>query len=101
MDLDADPGFPVFNRGDRGVARPKNVGAVGETLQRVARDIRSMYTLGYVPSPRVPTKAAKSAQRGELRRVSVDVQLPSGQKLAVRTRRAYLAGAEEVQRDDR
>jgi hypothetical protein len=54
-----------------------------------------MYTIGYVPSDQV------AARKESLRRVAVDVRLPTGQKLAVRTRRAYLAGAEETTNDDR
>ena len=77
--------------------RPKNAEEIDELLQRVADDIRNMYTIGYVPANvSVTSKARKDA----LRRVAVDVRLPTGQKLAVRTRRAYLAG-EETSNDDR
>jgi Ca-activated chloride channel family protein len=102
MDTEADPGFlKQLSELTGGVAfRPKTIGEVEEILHRVARDIRNMYTLGYVPSN------AESAVRGErkreeLRRVAVDVRLPTGQKVAVRTRRAYLAGADEIQSDGR
>jgi Ca-activated chloride channel homolog len=102
MDTEADPGFlKQLSELTGGVAfRPKTIGEVEEILHRVAHDIRNMYTLGYVPSN------AESAVRGErkreeLRRVAVDVRLPTGQKVAVRTRRAYLTGAEEVQSDGR
>ena len=66
-------------------------------LQRVARDIRNTYTLGYVPSSAARTNAAKPA----LRRVSVEVRQPGGQRLSVRTRSAYLAGPEGGQGDER
>ena len=45
-----------------------------------------MYTLGYVPANAV------AAKQEVLRQVNVDAKLPTGQKLKVRTRRAYMAG---------
>ena len=57
-----------------------------------------MYTIGYVPSE---AAVAGRARKESLRRVAVDVRLPTGQKLAVRTRRAYLAGDEEGRIDAR
>jgi len=98
MDSEADPGFlSQLSRITGGVAfRPRNISDVEDMLQRVARDIRSMYTLGYVPSSSEPRNNRKIAGKEELRRVAVDVRLPTGQKLAVRTRQAYLAGAEEM-----
>jgi Ca-activated chloride channel homolog len=97
MDPEADPGFlSQLSEATGGVAfRPKNAGDIDEVLQRVARDIRNMYTIGYVPSHADVRRGAKD----DLRRVTVDVRLPTGQKLPVRTRRAYLAGAEETQSD--
>ena len=94
MDQDADPGFlSQLSETTGGVAfRPKNAGDVEEILQQVARDIRNTYTIGYVPSGTTPLKPAKAASAEKLRRIAVDVRLPSGQKLAVRTRRGYLAG---------
>jgi Ca-activated chloride channel family protein len=96
MDSEADPGFlSQLSQITGGVAfRPKNTGEIAEIFQRIATDIRNMYTLGYVPASSGDTKAST---KEELRRVAVDVRLPTGKKLAVRTRRAYLAGAEEVQ----
>ena len=95
MDPEADPGFlSDLSEATGGVSfRPKNAGEIDELLQRVARDIRNMYTIGYVPDAAV----ARRGKKDDLRRVTVDVRLPTGQKLAVRTRRAYLAGAEEMQ----
>ncbi len=84
MDTEADPGFlKQLSESTGGVAfRPKSAADIEETLQRVARDIRNMYTIGYVPSV--------AALRGEaLRRVAVDARRPNGEKLAVRTRRSY------------
>ncbi len=99
MDSEADPGFlNQVSESTGGVAfKPKNAKEIEDILQRVARDIRNMYTIGYVPSDAVST-----AKRNEsLRRVAVDVKLPTGQKLAVRTRRAYLAGGAEAYTDAR
>ena len=63
---------------------PRTVEGVNNVLQDVVKDIKSMYTLGYVPS--------SSTAKEELRSVSVNVTLPTGRKATVRTRRAYLAG---------
>jgi Ca-activated chloride channel homolog len=95
LDPDADPGFlSQLSALTGGVAfRPKGVQDIEAIFQRVARDIRNMYTLGYVPTVR--------STKEELRRVGVDVRLPSGQKLPARTRRAYLASADEVVSDAR
>ncbi len=100
MNTDADPGFlHQLSESTGGVAfRPKNAGQIEEVLQRVARDIRNMYTIGYVPSK---ATSDNGDRRESLRRVAVDVKLPSGQKLAVRTRRAYLAGTQEARSDAR
>ena len=97
MDSEADPGFlKQLSDSTGGVAfRPRNASEVQSILQSVARDIRNMYTIGYVPSDEA------AARKEALRRVAVDVRLPTGQKLAVRTRRAYLAGVEETSNDDR
>jgi len=100
MDADADPGFlRQLSESTGGVAfRPKSGREIDEVLQRVARDIRNMYTIGYVPSE---PAVAGGDRKEDLRRVAVDVRLPTGQKLAVRTRRAYLAGAQGATRDAR
>ena len=99
LDQEADPGFlSQLSESTGGLAfRPKSVKEIDDVLQQVARDIRNMYTIGYVPPP----AADRQSRRESLRRVAVDVRLPTGQKLAVRTRRAYLAGAEEVSSDVR
>jgi Ca-activated chloride channel homolog len=95
MDTEADPGFlRQLSDITGGVAfRPRDAGEIGAVLQGVARDVRNMYTIGYVPS--ATAKAGTKSPRTEaLRRVSVDVRSVSGQRLSVRTRRAYLAGSE-------
>jgi VWFA-related protein len=93
-DSQADPGFlSQLSESTGGVPfRPRNVKEIEDILQQVARDIRNMYTIGYVP----PQTAAGQSPKEPLRRVAVDVRLPGGQKVAVRTRRAYLAGAGET-----
>ena len=98
VDSEADPGFlSQVSESTGGVAfKPKNAKEIEDILQRVARDIRNMYTIGYVPSDVAAVRRNES-----LRRVSVDVKLPTGQKLAVRTRRAYLAGGAEAYSDAR
>lgn len=96
MDSEADPGFlKQLSESTGGMAfKPKDAEEIEEILQRVARDIRNMYTIGYVPS-----QAARLERKEELRRVAVDARLPTGQKLSVRTRRAYLAAGEDRQND--
>lgn len=93
MDTEADPGFLAqLSQLTGGQAfRPKSIEKVGDVLQQISRDIRNMYTLGYVPGN-------ISTRKAQLRPVSVDAVLPTGQKLKVRTRRAYLIGetAEET-----
>ena len=81
----------VRRYGRRGLQAEKRA-EIEDILQRVARDIRNMYTIGYVPSE---AAEATKGRKEPLRRVAVDVTLPTGQKLAVRTRRAYLADADE------
>jgi Ca-activated chloride channel homolog len=98
MDPEADPGFlRQLSESTGGVAfRPKHANEIEEILQRVARDIRNMYTIGYVPSEMA---AASRVRKETLRRVAVDVRLPTGQRLNVRTRRAYMA-VDEAQNND-
>jgi len=88
LDSEADPGFlRELSEATGGQAfRPKDIADVSSVLQKVARDIRNMYTLGYVPP------STLSSRKEELRGVTVDAVLPTGQKVKVRTRRAYLAG---------
>lgn len=62
---------------------PRGLDDVTPTLERIARDIRSSYTVGYSP-----TDAAGAARRHNVR---VEVWAP-GRKLAVRSRSAYISG---------
>jgi VWFA-related protein len=99
LDTDADPGFlSQLSEATGGVAfRPKKIQAIDEALQLIARDIRSMYTIGYVPSETGP----RNGRADELRRVTVDVRSPAGKKLDVRTRRGYLADVDQAAGDAR
>jgi VWFA-related protein len=93
LDAEADPGFlRQLSESTGGVAfRPKSANEIEAILQQVARDIRNMYTIGYVPAEMSP---ASRARKETLRRVAVDVRLPSGQRVSVRTRRAYMPAEE-------
>jgi Ca-activated chloride channel homolog len=59
---------------------PRTNAEVTPLLERIARDIRSSYTVGYTP----PAGANRP------RSVRVDVRAPDGRKLAVRARSSYI-----------
>jgi VWFA-related protein len=61
---------------------PHDPGDATKILEEIARDIRSGYTLGYVPS---------SARSG-YRTIRVEVHSPDNRKLSVRARAGYVAG---------
>ena len=63
---------------------PRDVDAVDDVLQQIARDIRHSYTLAYVSS--------NSARDGQFRRIRVVVTDPARRALRVRTRDGYRAG---------
>jgi Ca-activated chloride channel family protein len=58
-------------------------GKITSTLERIARDIRSGYTIGYVP--------ADAPDDGSFRAVRVKVSSPDRRRLKVRTRSGYVA----------
>jgi Ca-activated chloride channel homolog len=60
---------------------PRSRGELTEACERIAREIRSGYTIGYVPPDR----------DGNYHRVRVDVQPASSQKVNIRTRPGYFA----------
>jgi VWFA-related protein len=62
---------------------PHDVHEVADVVKKVAVDIRSAYTLGYVP--------ATASAPDRLRRLHVVVRLPDGGKTVVRTRGGYIA----------
>jgi VWFA-related protein len=61
---------------------PRGNDAVTPVLERIAHDIRSSYTVGYVPP--------SGATAGRPRRVHVEVRAADGRKLAVRARSSYI-----------
>jgi Ca-activated chloride channel homolog len=63
---------------------PHENAQVTPLLERIARDIRSSYTVGYVPHDR--------RDSGRRRSIRVDVHAPDGRKLSVRARSSYING---------
>ena len=63
---------------------PQQLNQVVKTCERIARDIRSQYTIGYIP-----TAAARTAM---YRRVRVVAGGTADGKLSVRARAGYIAG---------
>jgi Ca-activated chloride channel family protein len=66
---------------------PKELDEVTDICARIARDIRSQYSIGYTP--------ATPAAPGEYRAVRVTARAPHHGKLTVRTRAGYRAGGPE------
>jgi VWFA-related protein len=64
---------------------PGQLSGVEEICERIARDIRHQYTLGYVP--------IKPAREGAYHAIRVHAQTKGHDKLSVRTRTGYVAGA--------
>jgi len=64
---------------------PKEYSEVVGICEGIARDIRHQYTIGYVP--------LKPARDGVYHSIRVQVQAAGHDKLAVRTRTGYIAGA--------
>ena len=64
---------------------PEKLDEVVSICERIARDIRSQYTIGYFSS--------SAKQEGVFRAVRVTAHAPDHGKLAVRTRQGYIAGA--------
>ena len=56
--------------------------------ERIARDIRQRYTIGYVPSA--------AARPGVYRSIRVVARTPAGGKLTVRARDGYIAGGDDA-----
>jgi VWFA-related protein len=69
---------------------PPTFDEVRPTLERIAKDIRSSYTIGYAP----PVDGAA----GRTRRIRVDVHPPDKRKLTVRARSAYITGSTEARK---
>lgn len=64
--------------------RPKDSDGIADVLNRIARDIRHTYTIGYTPT--------NTARDGAFRTVRVVVTAPPGRPLVVRSRTGYRAG---------
>ncbi|MGH9256003.1 MAG: VWA domain-containing protein [Vicinamibacterales bacterium] len=62
---------------------PRDARGIGEALNRIARDIRSSYTLAYVPSG--------TAESDRWRRIRVETRSLNGRRVNVRTRTGYVA----------
>jgi VWFA-related protein len=62
---------------------PRNGEQLSRDCKRIATDIRSQYTLGYIP--------ANQKKDGSYREIKVKVKAPGKSKVTVRTRSGYLA----------
>lgn len=67
---------------------PKDVDGVQKTFQRIARDIRHSYTIGFEPA---------NVSASGFHRIRVNVKAPGGRKLRVHSRKGYLSGHEDGQ----
>jgi VWFA-related protein len=65
---------------------PKQLSEVAPICERIARDIRHQYTLGYVP--------ANLTRDGAYRTIRVVAQAQGHTKLSVRTRAGYITGGD-------
>ncbi len=61
---------------------PDGLAEVGSICRRIAGDIRTRYTIGYVP--------VRSGEQGALRKIKVTASTADGHKLLVHTRTAYV-----------
>jgi len=66
--------------------RPRRVEEIGSAFERIARDIRSAYTLAYTPTA---AAAASNGERHRRRTIRVYVRPADGRALRVRTRDGY------------
>lgn len=72
---------------------PKNVAEVRTAFQKIARDVRHSYTIGYEPM--------NPARGTGFHKVHVDVKVPDGRRLDVHSRSGYLTGHGNAQPDAR
>jgi VWFA-related protein len=88
-DIDKNPGVLKSLARATGGERflPRSPGEMLKTCEQIAREIRSGYTIGYVPPDR----------DGNFHRVRVEVQPPPSQKVSVRTRPGYFAAGRMTQ----
>ena len=71
---------------------PSKPSEVTETCERIARDIRNQYTIGYV--------STNAHRDGVYRSIRVSAQAPGRGKLFVRTRSGYIRGAQLTEPKD-
>jgi Ca-activated chloride channel homolog len=93
VDRDANPrllkGIAQASGGE--AFEPRHPGEIVDVLRHIARDIRHMYTLGYV--------STNSTRDGAFRQIRLGVQATDRRRLVVRTRGGYLAGLPKVRSD--
>jgi Ca-activated chloride channel family protein len=65
--------------------RPRDSGEIGDAMEHVVGDIRSSYTIGYVPD--------NAIRDGRFRRIRVVVNPPDRRSVTVRTRQGYVMEA--------
>ena len=82
-DLDRNPGVLKSLARTTGGERyePRSLADLSTTCQRIAREIRGGYTIGYVPP----------ARDGAYHRIKVDIDPSANRRLNVRTREGYVA----------
>ncbi len=61
---------------------PRQLSDVGGICREIAKDIRTRYTVGYVP--------VRSGEQGSIRKIKVTASTPGGHKLTVHTRTTYV-----------
>jgi len=71
---------------------PKQLDDAVTVCERIARDIRNQYTIGYV--------STNAKKEGVYRTIRVTAQAPGHGRLFVRTRQGYIAGAQVSRRQD-
>jgi Ca-activated chloride channel homolog len=71
---------------------PNNVKQVNEVLQRIAHEIRHTYVMAYEPTDPAPSKG--------VRKIRVEVQTATKQKVTVRTRAGWAQGVRRDARKD-
>lgn len=69
--------------------RPRRVEEIGDAFERIAKDIRSAYTLAYTPT----SASKRSDEKTRRRTVRVYVKPKDGRQLQVRTRDGYFEKA--------
>jgi hypothetical protein len=86
LDPDANPGkLKRLSEASGGESfSPKDAAEVRKVFQKIARDVRHMYTIGYEPTG--------AALHQGFHRITVDVTSADGRRLVVHSRAGYLKG---------